>query len=232
MKKFFSSPIGVVGILLVACLGLAILNNVGVNKSSINGGTSTSNTFLVQTTKSSPTKNIVPAPSRSPTPLPYGCAKAPLNIRDGPGVQNSVVGYLNEGECTLIIALNPEKTWANIDRGWVSMKYLSVVGMPILITKYTTVPTPKATITRLPSATRVPTKVQTSTSTTGCPLGCTVHKAGCDIKGNKSIDSGERIYHVPGGEYYNETVIRPEYGERWFCTEAEAIANGWRKSKK
>lgn len=29
----------------------------------------------------------------------------------------------------------------------------------------------------------------------------------CDIKGNISINSGERIYHVPGQEFYNETMI-------------------------
>jgi hypothetical protein len=54
---------------------------------------------------------------------------------------------------------------------------------------------------------------------------------GCNIKGNVSIDSGQRIYHVPGQQYYSETVVRPEFGERWFCSEAEARAAGWRKSK-
>jgi hypothetical protein len=54
--------------------------------------------------------------------------------------------------------------------------------------------------------------------------------AGCDIKGNVSINSGERIYHIPGQRYYSETVIRPEYGERYFCSEAEARAAGWRRS--
>lgn len=53
----------------------------------------------------------------------------------------------------------------------------------------------------------------------------------CDIKGNVSIDTGERIYHVPGQEYYDETRIRTEYGERWFCTEADARKAGWRRSK-
>ena len=52
----------------------------------------------------------------------------------------------------------------------------------------------------------------------------------CNIKGNVSIGSGERIYHVPGQRYYNETVIRPEFGERWFCSEADARAAGWRRS--
>lgn len=50
----------------------------------------------------------------------------------------------------------------------------------------------------------------------------------CDIKGNVSINSGERIYHVPGQEYYLKTKISPQYGERWFCSEPEARAAGWR----
>lgn len=55
---------------------------------------------------------------------------------------------------------------------------------------------------------------------------------GCNIKGNVSIDTGERIYHVPGQEHYSETIIRREYGERWFCSEAEARAAGWRKARR
>ena len=49
----------------------------------------------------------------------------------------------------------------------------------------------------------------------------------CAIKGN--INShGERIYHLPGTRNYNETVITESKGERWFCSEAEARAAGWR----
>jgi hypothetical protein len=53
----------------------------------------------------------------------------------------------------------------------------------------------------------------------------------CNIKGNISIDTGERIFHVPGQEYYTATNISPQYGERWFCSEAEAWAAGWRKAR-
>jgi len=55
--------------------------------------------------------------------------------------------------------------------------------------------------------------------------------SGCNIKGNVSIETGEHIYHVPGQEHYSETIIRPEFGERWFCSEAEARNAGWRKSR-
>ncbi|WP_421413518.1 succinoglycan biosynthesis protein exoi [Agrobacterium tumefaciens] len=54
----------------------------------------------------------------------------------------------------------------------------------------------------------------------------------CNIKGNISINSRERIYHVPGQEYYASTKISPQYGERWFCSEEEARAAGWRKAGK
>lgn len=55
---------------------------------------------------------------------------------------------------------------------------------------------------------------------------------GCKIKGNVSRASGARIYHVPGQAYYAETRIATEYGERWFCSEADARAAGWRKARK
>lgn len=54
---------------------------------------------------------------------------------------------------------------------------------------------------------------------------------GCKIKGNISLSKGERIYHVPGQKYYAETRISPTKGERWFCSEAEARAAGWRKAR-
>jgi hypothetical protein len=52
----------------------------------------------------------------------------------------------------------------------------------------------------------------------------------CNIKGNISYSTGEKIYHVPGQQYYSRTKINTAYGERWFCSEAEAIRAGWRKS--
>ncbi len=48
---------------------------------------------------------------------------------------------------------------------------------------------------------------------------------GCLIKGNRSR-RGEWIYHLPGRPYYEQT--RPE---ELFCTESEARAAGYRRSK-
>jgi hypothetical protein len=65
---------------------------------------------------------------------------------------------------------------------------------------------------------------------TGTALASQFGLGGCNVKGNVSIGSGERIYHVPGQRHYSETIIRPEYGERYFCSEQEARAAGWRRS--
>jgi phosphatidylserine/phosphatidylglycerophosphate/cardiolipin synthase-like enzyme len=52
---------------------------------------------------------------------------------------------------------------------------------------------------------------------------------GCTIKGNVNR-KGERIYHLPGGRDYDRVHMDKEVGERWFCSEAEAVAAGWRKA--
>jgi endonuclease YncB( thermonuclease family) len=53
----------------------------------------------------------------------------------------------------------------------------------------------------------------------------------CLIKGNIS-SRGERIYHVLGGQDYDRTRVSPHKSERWFCSEEEALKNGWRRSKR
>ena len=54
---------------------------------------------------------------------------------------------------------------------------------------------------------------------------------GCLIKGNINV-KGEKIYHLPGDDSYDDTVITAAKGERFFCSEADAIAAGWRAAKR
>lgn len=49
------------------------------------------------------------------------------------------------------------------------------------------------------------------------------------IKGNIN-SNGEKIYHVPGGQYYDKTNIDRSTGERCFLSERKAISAGWRAS--
>lgn len=65
----------------------------------------------------------------------------------------------------------------------------------------------------------------------GCQTGSSQPQdSNCQIKGNIS-SSGEKIYHLPGQKYYEKTIIDESRGERWFCTQEEAIDALWRKSK-
>lgn len=49
---------------------------------------------------------------------------------------------------------------------------------------------------------------------------------GCAIKGN--ISANGHIYHLPWSTWYGKVRIDERKGERWFCSEAEALAAGWR----
>jgi endonuclease YncB( thermonuclease family) len=49
---------------------------------------------------------------------------------------------------------------------------------------------------------------------------------GCAIKGN--ISSRGHVYHLPWNPWYDRVRIDEAHGERWFCSEAEALAAGWR----
>ena len=50
-----------------------------------------------------------------------------------------------------------------------------------------------------------------------------------EIKGNINR-KGEKIYHVPGTPSYSVTNIDTSKGERWFHSEEEAVAAGWRRA--
>lgn len=52
--------------------------------------------------------------------------------------------------------------------------------------------------------------------------------SGCPIKGQ--VASGRKYYVVPGSADYERIRIRTRRGERWFCSEQEAQAAGWRPS--
>jgi endonuclease YncB( thermonuclease family) len=49
---------------------------------------------------------------------------------------------------------------------------------------------------------------------------------GCNIKGN--VTKGGRIYHTPESPWYERVKMSLGFGRRWFCSETEAQAAGWR----
>lgn len=58
----------------------------------------------------------------------------------------------------------------------------------------------------------------------------TFASSSCNIKGNVWFNTKEKIYHLPWCDSYSSTKIDTNYGERWFCTEQEAIDAGRRKA--
>jgi hypothetical protein len=50
--------------------------------------------------------------------------------------------------------------------------------------------------------------------------------AGCAIKGKITVNG--QIYHTPWSPWYAQSRIDERRGERWFCSEGEALAAGWR----
>lgn len=51
----------------------------------------------------------------------------------------------------------------------------------------------------------------------------------CVIKGNLRDRPVIKTYHFPGCGQYNHTLVELSRGDRWFCTEKEALAAGFKK---
>lgn len=141
------------------------------------------------------------------------------NLRAGCSINHAVVGSVQPGAPLNVdgFSVTSGEKWLHIVSGeWIRGD---------LVGDATPSPTNTPTLLVLPTP-RPSTPTVPPPSPTIPPPPPTV----CIIKGNVSFNTGERIYHVPGCPYYDATVIDERYGERWFCSEDEARANGWRKA--
>ena len=75
-----------------------------------------------------------------------------------------------------------------------------------------------------------PTVVATQVDGAGCPQGCVSQPdPSCSIKGNVNTSRDTKIYHVEGeSSSYGMVRMKEGEGDLWFCTRAEAEANGFR----
>lgn len=108
---------------------------------------------------------------------------------------------------------------------------LMVCLIPVLITLLIMflsafAPGTQTTNTVIPAATATPKIYSTEIVN---PEGTVIVQ--CLIKGNIN-NKKEKIYHMPDQRDYDKTVINTSKGERWFCTEEEALEAGWRKAKR
>lgn len=229
---------------LIGLITLIVLIQACVSTTTSTNKYSTPTNRPEKTATSKPAKSEIetnpPQNTSTKSYFALGTVTANLcNLRQGPSTNYPIIGYSEKGTVHEIYGVNPEQTWLLLDKKqsiWIAVSLVS------LDTNISFIPTinnlsslADFTITEEPNQQMGVMTTQSfmepePTQFSGCPYGCTYHPPRCDIKGNISYTSGEKIYHVPGGEFYNETVISPDYGERWFCTESEALANGWRKS--
>ena len=180
-----------------------------------------------------PVRRLTPALSPTPTPTPGPTSLLPLSpsptlityvVQPGDtlvgiaslyGTTAEAICALNELEdCELIF---PGEELAIPGEGVVSPSPTKVAPSPAVVTPEAPLPTPTPT----PKLSR-------------CPEGCTYRPPGCYLKG-EIRRAGDEIYYVlldltnwSAGEIAERGlgVLDPP-NERWFCTEEEAIANGW-----
>jgi len=147
-----------------------------------------------------------------------------LNVRTGPGENCPVLSTIGQNSAITPIYCNSDCSWLLLSgSGWVSANY--VANQPAELYIYTDIPA-----CAYESSSPIVQQPVPTVSRPSCGGGCINPPSGCNIKGNVGYNSGERIYHVPGQAYYYDTVIDTRYGERWFCTEHEAQAAGWRRA--
>lgn len=240
-------PIG--GILLIACLALCVVLSifpqakpatpVAIAPSTPRAVTALPNETQIAAKVYSTLTSVAPTAileqTLAPTPLVQniapsetsailGIVRENLRVRQGPGTTFAVIGSLKQGETVAIIGKNEALDWFQIDRGWVAATFVDVTGNLA-----------KVPVKQVAQQTAIPTSATTTQSTpivsSQCPQGCMSELPGCAIKGNIS-NTGEKIYHRPGDQSYKQTKIDPSKGERWFCSSAEAEANGWRQVTK
>ncbi len=61
---------------------------------------------------------------------------------------------------------------------------------------------------------------------TASPASTGIVPSGCVIKGN--VSHSGLVYHMPWSPWYDKVTMDLDKGKRWFCSEAEAQAAGWR----
>jgi hypothetical protein len=166
-----------------------------------------------------PTPTATPVRIPTATPEPNAKAKVAGNLRAGPGTAYPIKGSVKAGQVLTLVARTKASDWFQTSGGlWIAA---------ILITKTPTVPV-ALTIPLLP--TKVPQRVAPTVVALATPSAPAVSQGyTCDkcIKGNIN-SKGERLYHYPGCPSYKVTKINEGKGERWFSSEADAVAAGWR----
>lgn len=154
-------------------------------------------------------------------------ANSQANVREGPGTDYAVMAVAEPGQAMVIKGKDSSGEWLQLGSGyWIAAALVD--NAPVDLPVAATIAQPAAGDTASASAaTPAAQQSQPGAAPFTCVGGCAEPQDGCEIKGNVNSE-GERIYHMPGDRDYRRTDIKPEEGDRWFCTQAEAEAAGFR----
>jgi hypothetical protein len=184
-----------------------------------------------------PTSAPIELPTVTPTALPAGpTVNSGANLRAGPGVDYPVMNTAAAGATVTIVGRNDVGDWYQTDSGlWISAGLVDNPPTNLAIVAAPLPPVPAAIIVAAPAqpaaapVADAPATGNSNPDAFVCNGGCTQPPPGstCVIKGNVNSNK-ELIYHTTSSRSYKNTDIKPEEGDRWFCTEAEAQAAGFR----
>jgi hypothetical protein len=160
------------------------------------------------------------------------------NLRAGPATTFKVVGGVKAGDPLQIVGKNKAGNWYKLAGGqWIAdFLVTNPPDVPVVAEPVSSAPAPTNVPAAAPAvavpASRSGTVGGTNPGAFTCAGGCAVAPdPSCAIKGNVN-SKGEKIYHTPDGAFYDRTDIKPEEGDRWFCSSAEAEAAGFRASER
>ncbi len=201
--------------------------------------TATSLAIDVSTSTPAPTstpfveQSVLPQEENPESPGSSFYALQNANLRSGPSTGYAIVGSAVANELLNVIGQNAEGSWLQLNSGhWVSTSLVQgdISGLSV-INSLEAIQQPQPEVQQPEVQQDVGDNANNANAFT-CINGCaTPPDPSCAIKGNVN-SSGERIYHSPGGSFYERTDIKPEEGDRWFCTSQEAVEAGFRPSQR
>lgn len=193
--------------------------------------------------EATPIPNIVPTDTAQPAQVSQGAVTTDVaNVRSGPGTDFGVVGSVAAGQSLVIVGRNAAGDWYQLSDGtWIAAFLVTGAPAEIAVVDIQMVEQPASEVINTPipapvveQATVAPVVIVEPTGVAfTCTDGCaTPPDPSCAIKGNFNGTNGDRIFHQPGGTWYDKTDIVSAEGDVWFCTVNEAIAAGYREAGK
>jgi len=92
---------------------------------------------------------------------------------------------------------------------------------------------PKGTRPRYPGMGGVQWSASRTPEYTVPDIGCVEYASRTTVRESEqspSLIASDTLAHMPGGRWYDRTVITVSKREQWFCSEGEAKAAGWRRA--